>query len=527
MDKKLILLYFLLATFTVLLSFDYADRLIIGVSDDITHVKILEDYQKGITSTFDVFHHYLTEPARYQRPVSGVYAAVQTVLGKPNIFMFFFLRFLYTFTFFAYFRMLLKREIKDEYFIFALLFLSGIVPIAGAVYFQFCMWHIFLMLSVYCLHLDLLYRKKPVWHFLSGLMFVLASMFTEYALFMVPFVAYLIFFQIPSSNSIRKFFLAVVLPLIFIVIYRYILVDWMFGNPEKFDEARFAFTIENFIRYLATTVKLFIFYIPNLLWKSLLAVRFYTFTDGVLFMIASAVTIILLQSKFLEKNYRITLKHVALTFLLFLVSFSFCAVTFYKPYVGGFNTRIFSLSIFVFPVSVGVITFFIRNIALRKIIFSVVLLISTITLLSQKNAWVFASELNEKFISSEKLANVDLSKSNTVLISYEQEKYPQFVVEEPANSHLIPYYHIYHQNRKPIDLYDISLKPKSGKFWGIEYDRNTENFYYINGQKIKIFNREFNYPFYIYQYETDKLDLIGNQQHLRDYYKHYVEEQKK
>lgn len=520
-NRLLPVLYLMLAAFTVLMSWDHASRIVYGVSDDITHVKTLQDFQNGLMSTKDLFLHYLTEPARQQRPLSGLFIATHTYLGQQSVFAFYFIRFIYVAIFMMSFRFLLKQETKDELLIFLLLFLSTIYPLGSGVYFIVIMWQMYWVFTFYFLHLALLYKKSPYLHLLSGMMFLVCLLFNEYVVFLTPFVLYLIFFRIQNPHKLRKLLLSVALPFILVFVYRYFLVDRIYGNTYKFDDATFAPTVQNFIRYIATTIKFFSVYNLNLVFKAFRNIQYYNLADVILLFLSMVICILLTRSPLFVRNFSIRRRDIFLAFLFYLLTFSFCAFTFYKPYVNGFNTRIFSLGLFVFPVVTVVFFFYIRKITARKIFFILFTFICSVTVVSQKNGWIYASQLNEKMVKKSKIESIDLRKSKTLLISWDQSRYPGFVIDEPSATHLAPFYHLEHSGLPAISVDEIILKPHNSSLLGFEYDHFQPNFYYLDETKIRVRNRPFSYPFYIYQFESDKLNFIENQQQLENYQKQY------
>lgn len=519
-DKQILLgLYFLLAAFILILTFDYAHRMLLGVSDDITHISLLEDYQNGLYSTSDVFKNYLTEPARQQRPLSGFFIAMNTVLGQHSVFAFYFIKFIYVVIFMISFRIFLRRETKDEFIIFLILLFSAIFPLGAGVYYVVIMWQMYWVLPIYFMHLYLLYNDDTRSFLLSGLLFLICMFFNEYVVFLAPFVLYLILVRIPTDKKVQKLILAFVIPIILAFIYRYYLVDIIYGNTYKFDEKLIAFTSDNFIRFIATTVKFLSVYWMSMMKNSFISIQFYTVWDYMVLLIAFAISSIIITLPFFKKTYIIKKKDIVLVILLFFLTFSFCAVTFYKPYISAFNTRIFCMGLFVFPIMATVIILAIKNIFLRQMVFFVLVMCSSITLISQKNAWLFASELNSKISGEELMKNADLSQSKTILIAADLKKYSQFVIEEPALSHLGPVYKMMHH--KYVDIDEIKLLPSSGDFMGFKYDRNQPNFYYTSPETIRIRNRTFRYPFYIFDYDAKTIQLIVNKQALERYQRNY------
>lgn len=521
MDKKLVFLYILLAAFILILGYDYADRILLGGSDDITHIAYLKEFQKGGISTIDLFLHYMAEPARQQRPFSGLYIAANTFFGQHSVFAFYFLKCLYTFIFLASFRMLLKRETKNEYFIYFVLLFASLFPLGAGVYYVVIMWQMYWVLPIYFMHLYLLYNKNTLSYFFSGLLFLVCMLFNEYVVFLSPFVLYLIFIRIPSNKKILKFVLAFALPLILAFAYRYYLVDLIYGNTYKFDEKLMAITLENFIRFIATTLKFFSVYWMSMMKNSFVAMQFYQVWDYVALGISIVISVLIIRAPFFQKDYIIKKREIILVILMFFLTFSFCAITFYKPYITAFNTRIFCMGLFVYPIMMAVLVFAIKNVKLRKIFFLLTIVLSSITLISQKNAWIFTSEFNSKVASENILSTVDFSKSKTILIAADLSKYKQFVIEEPALSHMAPVFRIVRNIEEYPSVDQIILLPNSRNFMGYHYDRNQPNFYYQSPTTIRIRNRIFNYPFYIFDYDAKTVEIIQNKNELEKYQQNY------
>lgn len=518
----LFLLYLLFGVFVVLFSYDYANSIVWGLVDDIAHANILQEYKDGLLSTKDLFNYYLSVPNRHQRPLSGFYIAAHTYLGQYNLFTFYFIKTIYVIVFLLFFRKFLLNETKNEYIIFFILFLSQVFPLTAATYFSVIMWQMYWVFTLYFIHLSLLYKNTWQAFLASGFMFLLCLLFNEYVGFFAPFALYLIFFRIPSSKKWLKFALAFILPLIIIFIYRYYFVDLIFTNKYKMDENVAVLSSKNIIQFIVITIKFFTVYTFELIKNSIINIKFYSVIDFILLTVVGAISYLLLKSKVFSESILVKKKDLLLAICLYLLIFSFCAVTYYKPFIGGYNSRIFTLGIFAYPILVVTTTFFIKNIKTRKIFAIAILLLSSISIISQKNAWISASELSDEIISHSTIKNLDLSQSKTIFFNFEGNKLKEarakFVVDEPFMG-FIPEL-IYHKyGIKGISAAPINFKESNREIFGISYDKSYPNFYFEEGNTIRIGNDHFQYPFYIYNYSGDQLTLIKDENQLKAFQK--------
>lgn len=180
------------------------------------------------------------------------------------------------------------------------------------------------------------------------------------------------------------------------------------------------------------------------------------------------------------------------------------------------------MGIFAYPILVVTTTFFIKNIKTRKIFAIAILLLSSISIISQKNAWISASELSDEIISHSTIKNLDLSQSKTIFFNFEGNKLKEarakFVVDEPFMG-FIPEL-IYHKyGIKGISAAPINFKESNREIFGISYDKSYPNFYFEEGNTIRIGNDHFQYPFYIYNYSGDQLTLIKDENQLKAFQK--------
>lgn len=474
MNSNQKLLYFFIILFTVIFCYDHSSRIVIGLVDDITHVALLTKLQDGIMSTSDVFMKYLNEPVRQQRPLSGFFIASNTWLGQHSIFTFYFLQAIYIVLFLLSFRWLLKNELKNEYQIIMILFVSMIYPFGAGFYFFTIMWQMYWVFILYFLHLGLLYRSKN-WQFaLSGFFFFLCLMFNEYIGFIFPISIFLIFFRIPSEKKWTKFILAFIAPILLIAIYRYYLVDLIYNNKFKFDQQSILISKNNTIRFFSTIVKTFTVYSWTLFKNSFINIKFYGILDYILLLISACISYLLVRGKAFVGE-RISTKNLVYILIAYSLCFSFCMITPYKPVLSGYSIRIFCLGVPVFATLAVAITFYIKNIKFRKIFFIGTLMACSVVFISEKNAWIYASQLNDKIINSPIAKSIDFRKSKTILFSVDKSKHPQFVIEEPAGLFLFDLIYIHY---KVDDVFDreVTFKPSSKKFLGFEYDKLGPNY---------------------------------------------------
>ena len=512
MNLRLVFLYGLLIIFSGLICYDHADRIIYGVTDDLYHSYIMLQYKSGSITTAELFKIYLFEPLRQQRPLSGLFIGVHTVLGQSSIFMFYFLKFFYIVGFLFSFRLVLKRELKSENIVFIILLLSQIYPIAAGFYYSVIMWQMYWVFMLYFLHIYFLYSERLSAYILSGALFLLTILFNEYTAFFLPFVLYHIYFRMPKKNRLKKIIVAVVIPIIIAIVYRYYLVELIYGNMFKMENAVSKQSLSNFILYIVQTLKLFIVEIPILIINSVKNIVYYTWIDWLTVVLAVAMVAAIYRMKELSKLYIITKKDQLAVVAFFFLSFSFCAITSYKPILTGFNTRIFVMGIIIYPFLVLILVYAIKNISIRKFMISAIIMLSTITIISQKNAWIFSSEqtstINNNFIQK----NIDFSEIKNIIITDGSGDHDKEVISESYS--FLPHPYTHKLDLKDFSVSVINLFNTQQKVGPLTYRSLYVNYQFNKDGMLEVNNAIIKYPFYFYNVPFNTVDKISNKEEM-------------
>lgn len=299
--------------------------------------------------------------------------------------------------------------------------------------------------------------------------------------------------------------------------------------PDYFDysSSKIAFSFNRVIEVFIALAKLFTTDLFYIITQSFKAIQYYNIEDYILLLIGIFISI--LTAIYIKPNQTVSKSYVGVAFFIFGLTIAVFFISNYPPIAFGFENRIllwirFS-SMLILGIFINNILYWVKD---KKIIdiglrlgLSLLFFSFFTSVISQKNAWIAASEYNKNMILNlgKHLPNAK-KDTKVVIIENIKSKY-KFIADEPtmnsdyevdgALSLYQPKSQLKGENIIFFIPNDYSLYEILGKKLNNRY--KTE--YEINDYFIKFGKRELAFPFYIYDIKNNKIQLINNKKEFK------------
>ncbi|WP_147474466.1 hypothetical protein [Chryseobacterium nematophagum] len=228
-----------------------------------------------------------------------------------------------------------------------------------------------------------------------------------------------------------KYFLTSILLILF---YRRGMEPFLFVNYYKRDIIGNVFDIERLKRIFILVFKLFSRDIIATIYRSVIAIKFYSLLDYVYFIFSSLLIFLLIYKAKLEYKVKKFLIIGGLGSVFSLVIFVFSS---YIPNMFGFENRnLGALRLFFSILLIGLIMLCTTRLSYKfqKPILLFIFLLFNICSISIKNAWVYASYFNDKLFS-DIFKEAGSCKECTMVIDYDIyniiKSDPHLILREP------------------------------------------------------------------------------------------------
>lgn len=487
--------------------------------DDITHLKLFHQLQNGVLQRNAVFCEFFADPNTFSRPFNALVNSTMMYISYYE-----WMPFLVNIIFFCFNLFLLYKIInhyfKNKNFGLIIIFLAMIFPFSNATMFANIMIVSNIPIFLFLLSIICIYQNKIFYYFLAGLLIFASTLIYEINVFMIPILAILL---INETQNIKKLlingFLSMIFPLILMVLYKKVLGSYFYEHYVTYTDNKFDLGIHKVKDFSISFFKTYFLDFFFLLKRAIIAIEFYSIYDYIL-VVLSLIISFLIVKQLSHTKIRITIFHLFFFAIAILLAHGIFMISVYNINTYGFENRTLGwarLTFTIFIVSCIIFIYnrlrnkFIKN--LLSIFIFVLMVASSITIISEKNAWQFAGKFNEEIFR--KLNNKLPEKLNgkSVLISYQKNKYKQFVADEPTLKSDYELRGLAYSINKRQNVNGQFLQLKSF-YWDELLGKkvnNREVNYTITKKYIKLKNRVYYFPLYIFDNEKDKLHSIQSE----------------
>lgn len=462
------------------------------LSDDLARVKIALDDRKN-TNIFEYIYTFLNTDTMTSRPVSGLFTALVSYATGYNQ-TFYYLGYLFFSLSLLFVLKTVFSLVQNCFFAVIVTVIFALIPIGNPLVFSPLMLNAALATIFYCMSVIVLRRKlqsdKDI--FLSILCFVLSVL--SYEIFLP-----LVFTNLLLLKRNRLLYIFSIFAVIFF--YRQIAEPYLFTNFYHRSNASLIFDFKRDLIIVAKFIKALTYDTAIGLYRSLMAVKFFSWID--------IVSLIILNGGlyfYIRKNNITKLVLPTKIKIYLILSFLFCGLIFllseYEPSVKGYSSRTMGGVRLFFVILLVLVIFRYQQ---KKLLY-LLILISSISMISIKNAWVYSSHINDKIFSdlnrNIKEQKINNNKPQSLYIVFDRKETAlnlnfsdaqkkdrdfffrdqHFILEEPM--FFAPWEYWFYRGRYH---WDPQLEVKY--------------FYYSNDEKIK--------PYYLYNVKNDELILVN------------------
>ena len=435
MKRHLPFLFVLLFSSILLFQLSYENVLL---ADDLGRVLEADNY----TSFIDFLKDFLNTNTMSSRPISGIFYAPSIYFIKYFGLEIYYINYLFYILSLVFIYKVLMLFI-DKNLATLSVFLYSILPIGSSIEFSPIMMNSNLATIFYCLSILFIYqynreekRERPfIFIILSILFYFLSVLSYEIFLPLILLNAYLL----RSKISFKILYVVLLLGLVFG--YRQVLEAILFSNYYHRNNTGNIFNLSRNI-FIAKDIILNLFVrLPYSIFRGLRAIIYYSIFDFVILIFSIIFNYyIIFKTKY---NNIPPFKNIVLLIIGFTFSFVIFLVSDYRPNIWDFHNRNLGAVRLFFTLSLlGIILLFskkhekwIKNITFCSLI------ILNITIISIKNAWIYAHNFNLHLFQELKNHLPKNPHSQNIYITYDknnpndrrrfQSENPHFVLGEP------------------------------------------------------------------------------------------------
>lgn len=495
------------------------------LTDDISHYADVIKLQNGEYSMSNIYQILFSDPNRYTRPMSPIILGTMMVLSQYSDNLLFLWGGLYI----GYIILLYKLIVKyfsNPWLALIISILVLMFPLSSSNLFSPVMISVQTVVGTFLLSCYLSDKKNIIYYIFIFFLSLFSLLFYELNLFLFPILALLIW----KNNEHKKYlkiFLATILPVIVAFSYKIFFVKLIYPDYFDYSSSKIAFSFNRVIEVFIALAKLFTTDLFYIITQSFKAIQYYNIEDYILLLIGIFISI--LTAIYIKPNQTVSKSYVGVAFFIFGLTIAVFFISNYPPIAFGFENRIllwirFS-SMLILGIFINNILYWVKD---KKIIdiglrlgLSLLFFSFFTSVISQKNAWIAASEYNKNMILNlgKHLPNAK-KDTKVVIIENIKSKY-KFIADEPtmnsdyevdgALSLYQPKSQLKGENIIFFIPNDYSLYEILGKKLNNRY--KTE--YEINDYFIKFGKRELAFPFYIYDIKNNKIQLINNKKEFK------------
>ncbi|MDO5614823.1 MAG: hypothetical protein Q4G16_01440 [Cruoricaptor ignavus] len=370
-----------------------------------------------------------------------------------------------------------------------------------------------LFVAIYFIH-----KNKNWAYFVAGILLFITTLIYEINLFLLPVLMFLFFQKNSFKDLIYRGVFVLIMPVILMFLFKNYLAYFIFDGYGAYTDNKTVISIKNILDAFVSIFKTYCLDTIFILKRGISNISHFNGSDcilGLLMVVISVLVYKIPNHKFLK----ITITQILLFIILFILSHGIFFVSTYKANAYDFENRVlglprFSWALLMFAFFSLLIKSKFGNIF--KLIFSVLILSFGLTLISQKNAWLYADTFNEKLVKSFINIYPKNPLSNRFFIQYDKSKVNNYLVnDEPLPavdyefSGLLKFYKFTDYNKIKVTKYqpkdyniDYLFGRKLNKRFKSEIKLKES---YPNEKKV------IEFPFYLYNYNENKLFLINDE----------------
>ncbi|MDY3524154.1 hypothetical protein PG310_00435 [Riemerella anatipestifer] len=515
---------FLLAIFWILLQTFFALHQPV-LSDDIGHLLLQEKFIEGEISFGELFNSYFEDPNRHSRPTSVLLMSLMHlfsitksaylfwgILSVVNIYLFY---------------KILKLYFEDNNTFITLAVVCVLLfPLSSANMFSVVMQHIQYIVFAVLLSILLINKKSNWGHLVAGVLMVLSFLLYEINLFLTPLIGLLTIHRFGlNRNAVVKISLSLFFPLILFAVFRLWLLKIIHPNYFDYGVAKVEFSLERSFALIGAFVKLFTLDYLYILCKSVIEMVNYHWYDFILLLLGVFISALIVRN-FRKHEKLVSLKKIFIFFFFFLLTLVLFFISVYPPIAFGFENRIliwvrYSSGLLVALCLYQFLTFTKNKsyFVLSQIIVFIVLLLNIVAVISEKNSYIAASDYNRRLVVRLNDLFPDADQNTKILVITEEGRSKEFITDE---SLLEADYEV----RDALQLYSKS-KLEGGNilffnpsdyalysFLGKRLNNRFKTECHISDMGITIGKRTLSFPLYIYDLNTNKIQLISNSKEI-------------
>ncbi len=488
--------------------------------DDITNLNIFHQLQNGALQRNAVFCEFFADQNEFSRPFNALVNATMMYISYYE-----WMPFLVNIIFFCL-NLFLLYKIIDHYFNnknFALIivFLAMIFPFSNATMFANIMIVSNIPILLFLLSIICIYQNKIFCYFLAGLFIFASTLIYEINVFMIPILAILL---INETQNLKKLlvnaFLSMAFPLILMILYKKVLGFYFYENYVPYTDNKFDLGTHKFKDFPISFFKTYFLDNLFLIKRAFIAIEFYSIYDYILVALSLIISFLIIKQ--LSKiKLRITIFHLLFFAIAILLAHGIFMISVYNINTYGFENRTLGWARITFAIFITSCIIFIFNRLQNNFIknllsiFIFFLMIATsITIISEKNAWQFAGKFNEEMFIKLNTQLPEKLEGKSVLVSYQKNLYKQFVADEPTLKSDYELNGLAYSINKRQNINGQFIQLKSF-YWDELLGKkinNRETNYTITKNFIQLKNRTYPFPLYIFDYEKNKLHLISSKE---------------
>lgn len=450
-------------------------------------VILTDDLSTGFISNYindfkldyiDFISKYISTPNMTSRPISSTIFYTIIYLMKFNE-KFYYLNYLFFLISIIVIFFTFKKIFSENISVIITIFYS-LIPIGTSIVYSPIMMNSNIASIFYCLSLFFIYGRRNL--FLSIIFLFFSVLSYEVFAPLIIFNAFL------ASNNFKIRFLYFLVFIMCFILYKKIIEPYFFPNYIAREKLDYVFNFKRNLMLIYLSFRMIFYDVPNALFKSVLAIKYYSLTDCltlIIYIVTSNYFVFKSQYNFDLPNKKVLRYSIIGLFICFLIY----PLSFYDPTLYGFNNRTLGGIRLFFSIVIVLFFFLLFNKYYSrqfhlKLVLSFCIILFSISTISIKNAWHFSDEYNKKLFTNLSFHLNKPLKTNFIFIfnrdkELQKDKYilnePIFLEHWESNA-LKKYSHI--PNNFDIYYYH-NYKQKFPKKYYI-YNNIENKLYYIN-----------------------------------------------
>lgn len=394
----LIFLYFCLISNNVLLADDLS-KSYEGIHNKENYLSFLSYFMSGTNMT--------------SRPVSAFFTGSMIYLIKYNSY-YYYLSFIIFWVSIFWVKAITNSFFRNEYLATATTFLYTTIPIGTSIVFSPIMLNSALATIFFCSSVIIFVRKGRWYVVLSAILFALS--FLSYEIF-APCIVIFLFL----SKNTKKIFFFYTISIGLIILYKKGIEPSIFKKFYQRESLHEIFNLNKIQSNIVLVGKLIFRDLPITIYKSIISLKYFNLLDWLAFFTFNLTSFFVLKNLKFEPNLKEVIKPLLLTLFFSFVIFFMSS---YKPTLFGFDNRnLGGVKLFFALTMVGLIGTLAAKTkkSLARYLIATMIVVFSITIISAKNAWVYANGFNRNLFLEVKQAIIKegILKSNIVYIKYD------------------------------------------------------------------------------------------------------------